>query len=265
MKPDTRTIAERTQACADDLMWADHAEIQKSWCEEASLEIRRLLLIADAVLHAADSYPFFPIAHWAEHGPVATLLSELRGRSDGVASACDTANVEQHLAATRAQLNIALTTLRQIAETPRNAGARRNATATTVFIESLYRDFGKSTLADKRVEESTALQRFEKLGGREEPDPIERLRLFCAQAMSGQDWFDVEPFFEDIVAGNAGLDAKQARPLSDWNEEDGPVLWWRFPVEEPPYCGSPLYDEWPGYHTHWTPLIVPDEPADKHQ
>lgn len=60
----------------------------------------------------------------------------------------------------------------------------------------------------------------------------------------------------------AGLNAKKARPLSDWKEEDGPVLWWRFPVEEPPYCGSPLHDSWPGYHTHWTPLILPDDPAE---
>ena len=59
--------------------------------------------------------------------------------------------------------------------------------------------------------------------------------------------------------------AKQARPLADWHEEVGVVLWWRLPVDEPPYCGSPLDDDWPGYHTHWTPLIVPDEPADKHQ
>jgi hypothetical protein len=101
---------------------------------------------------------------------------------------------------------------------------------------------------------------LEMCGGRDRPDPIERMRLFCAQAMSGQDWFDVEPFFGDIVAGNACLAAKQARPLADWHEEVGVVLWWRFPVEEPPYCGSPHYDDWPGYHTHWTPLIVPYDP-----
>ncbi|OPZ09991.1 MAG: hypothetical protein BWZ07_02904 [Alphaproteobacteria bacterium ADurb.BinA280] len=260
MKPDSRTIAERLQACSDDLMLADHAEVPKSWCEEASLEIRRLRLIADAVLHAAESYPFCQIAHWAEHGPVATLLAELRGRSDGASSACDTDPVERQLEATRAQLDIALTTLLQIAETPRNAGARRNATATAVFLESLSPGFGQSTLAEKRLEESTALQRFEMCGGRDRPDPIERMRLFCAQAMSGQDWFDVEPFFYDIVAGNAGLDAKQARPLADWHEAVGVVLWWRCPVDEPPYCGSPLDDEWPGYHTHWTPLIVPYDP-----
>ena len=74
----------------------------------------------------------------------------------------------------------------------------------------------------------------------------------------------------------------QARPLSEWHEDIGPVLWWRFPVVEPPYVGTPLdrgrmvsvqiagADEpflratlevggWLGVHTHWTPL--PDPPT----
>lgn len=73
------------------------------------------------------------------------------------------------------------------------------------------------------------------------------------------------------------------RPLSEWTEETGDVLWWRFPIDEPPYVGSPL-DEgfpvrisvstrrkvevqgvyvggWPGYHTHWTPIPKPEQPA----
>lgn len=53
----------------------------------------------------------------------------------------------------------------------------------------------------------------------------------------------------------------QARPLSEWEEDMGSVLWWRFPVEEPPYCGTPNCNDWPGYHTHWTPLVVPSDPA----
>lgn len=52
-----------------------------------------------------------------------------------------------------------------------------------------------------------------------------------------------------------------ARPIGDWTEEDGAVLWWRFPIEEPPYVGSPLDDEFPDYVTHWTPIVVPVEPA----
>ena len=45
-----------------------------------------------------------------------------------------------------------------------------------------------------------------------------------------------------------------ARPLELWNDDDGVVLWWVFPIQEPPYVGSPLDSEWPGYCTHWTPL-----------
>jgi hypothetical protein len=75
---------------------------------------------------------------------------------------------------------------------------------------------------------------------------------------------------------------QEAKPLSEWHEDIGPVLWWRFPVQEPPYVGTPLdagravevtihdavrdykYTEhiggWPGHHTHWTPL--PDAPRE---
>ncbi len=33
---------------------------------------------------------------------------------------------------------------------------------------------------------------------------------------------------------------ERARPFCDWHEDIGDVLWWRIPVEEPPYFGSPL-------------------------
>jgi hypothetical protein len=36
-----------------------------------------------------------------------------------------------------------------------------------------------------------------------------------------------------------------ALPFADWSEEDGDVLWWNFPITEPPYVGSPLSDDWP--------------------
>lgn len=51
-----------------------------------------------------------------------------------------------------------------------------------------------------------------------------------------------------------------ARPIEEWHEDIGPVLWWTFPIEELPYCGSPLDVDWPGYHTHWTPFIIPFTP-----
>ena len=66
------------------------------------------------------------------------------------------------------------------------------------------------------------------------------------------------------------LAAITPHPLDEWTEEDGPVLWWRFPIVEPPYVGTPLDDDWPvmgtatgrttNYVTHWTGLLVPEEP-----
>lgn len=49
------------------------------------------------------------------------------------------------------------------------------------------------------------------------------------------------------------------RPELDWCEEMGNVLWWKFPIQEPPYCGTPLDDDWPEDHTDWTPLPCPLE------
>lgn len=68
-----------------------------------------------------------------------------------------------------------------------------------------------------------------------------------------------------------------AYSIDEYHEDMGPVMWFQFPIEEPPYVGTPLdcghpykvsivatdgTDEcmtgtvggWPGYHTHWIPL-----------
>lgn len=50
-------------------------------------------------------------------------------------------------------------------------------------------------------------------------------------------------------------------PLDEWHEDDGDVVWWKFPVSEPAWIGTPNDDSWPGYHTHWTahpPIPTPD-------
>ena len=57
--------------------------------------------------------------------------------------------------------------------------------------------------------------------------------------------------------------AGTARPIEEWHEELGDCLWWTFPVEEPPYIGSPLDTEWledDHKFTHFTEIIVPPEP-----
>lgn len=54
--------------------------------------------------------------------------------------------------------------------------------------------------------------------------------------------------------------ATTPRPLDEWHDDDGVVLWWRLPVNEPPYVGTPLDEDFPDYVTHWTKVLVPEEP-----
>lgn len=52
--------------------------------------------------------------------------------------------------------------------------------------------------------------------------------------------------------------AKTPRLKDEWHEGIGPVLWWALPVAEPPFSGTPMDSDWPDYHTHWTPIIIPN-------
>ena len=68
--------------------------------------------------------------------------------------------------------------------------------------------------------------------------------------------------FDDIIGIVNQLDEPTkviAHLAEKWHEDIGPVLWWDFPVEEPPYCGTPLDDDFPKYKTHFTELHIPDE------
>ena len=56
-----------------------------------------------------------------------------------------------------------------------------------------------------------------------------------------------------------------ARPLDEWHEDDGPVVWWKLPVDESAWIGTPLDSDWPGYHTHWTPHPAVPALATQHQ
>lgn len=74
-----------------------------------------------------------------------------------------------------------------------------------------------------------------------------------------------------------------ARPIADYHEDMGDVLWWKFPITEAPYVGTPNdlgfgyqiaaaigmdplreingnVGGWPGDHTHFTPIPIPQEP-----
>lgn len=64
----------------------------------------------------------------------------------------------------------------------------------------------------------------------------------------------------DRLIANGVTVQERARPIEEWDEDYGDVLWWKFPIEEPPYVGSPLDEHWPSYHTHWTPIQMPEPP-----
>jgi hypothetical protein len=49
----------------------------------------------------------------------------------------------------------------------------------------------------------------------------------------------------------------RARPIEEYQEDDGNVVWWAWEdgrwLGEPAWIGTPSDSDWPGYHTHWTP------------
>lgn len=45
----------------------------------------------------------------------------------------------------------------------------------------------------------------------------------------------------------------------NYNECEECIYWWKFPIEEPPYCGSPLDVDFPDYVIHFTRIIMPLE------
>jgi hypothetical protein len=63
---------------------------------------------------------------------------------------------------------------------------------------------------------------------------------------------DAEAEAQRIATALNAAGVVEARPLSEWCEDFGPVTWWKLPVEEAAWIGTPNDDDWPGYHTHWT-------------
>ena len=62
-----------------------------------------------------------------------------------------------------------------------------------------------------------------------------------------------------------GPQPSHAWPLEDWHEDMGVVLWHLFPLQEPPWVGTPNDSDWPGYHTHFQPLPEAPTAVDPHK
>ena len=79
-------------------------------------------------------------------------------------------------------------------------------------------------------------------------------------------------WYQAMHQARQALAPEVAIPGEQWHEDDGPVLWWRFPImdKEAPWAGTPNDSDWPGYHTHFTllppapvaPTCTPERPHD---
>ena len=67
-----------------------------------------------------------------------------------------------------------------------------------------------------RLESRDALQRYKNCEEYKKPDPVARLRLYCALAMSHQDWLVVEPFFDDLIADRKQRSFTKPSTNQDW-------------------------------------------------
>ena len=120
--------------------------------------------------------------------------------------------------------------------------------------ESLYP--GQSSYACVEDVEAAALY----LRACAEAEPVATVRVHDTGGNAGIAWTGVPTENSCVMRGGTPLythpqppSAQIARTLAEWHEDCGPVVWWRFQVDEPAWIGTPLDADWPGYHTHWTP------------
>lgn len=78
-----------------------------------------------------------------------------------------------------------------------------------------------------------------------------------SHSVRGSCFANIEMLWEAWQAATRSISPLIARPLVEWHEDDGHVVWWAWCghewAGEPAWIGTPLCDDWPGYHTHWTP------------
>jgi hypothetical protein len=94
----------------------------------------------------------------------------------------------------------------------------------------------------ERIEELEAAPICKHCGGRHDPD--------CDVTTPWRD--RAERAEADLAAARAAL---HPRPESEWHEDMGDVLWFHFPIQEPPWVGTPLTSTWiEDWYTHFIPL-----------
>lgn len=98
--------------------------------------------------------------------------------------------------------------------------------------------------AETQTEKHTARQQFDMHMSQCVETPIERLRFFCSLAMNGQDWLDVEPFFDALTAVPA-----MREPIA-WRNTSAPNGIKRFMTQK-------QYDANPKLQKYYAPVDCP--------
>ncbi|MCT1956390.1 hypothetical protein M3C92_09195 [Dermabacter hominis] len=83
-----------------------------------------------------------------------------------------------------------------------------------------------------------------------------------ALAAISEIWFwthEVSCDYEDTPAVLLAV-PKYARHIDEWHENYGPALWWRDPIEEPPYVGTPDDTDFDETYKWWSPIDIPEIP-----
>lgn len=78
--------------------------------------------------------------------------------------------------------------------------------------------------AEREARAVPAVRRYFEMPPEARPrEPLEKLRFFCSLAMTGQDWLDVEQFFDEVSAALAGAHEAGRREM---RHEAAMAAWW---------------------------------------
>ena len=105
---------------------------------------------------------------------------------------------------------------------PDREKALRAVRAELARLNDQHRPAALTTQPAERVPPAnTAKQCYDEMKqeGEEPDDPVERLRFFCSLAMRGEDWLDVEPFFDAILAVPAPKPPTAAEVMAIYDAE----------------------------------------------
>ena len=137
-------------------------------------------------------------------------------------------------------------------------------------LHKIAAELAQSSPSDKKHEAKTAKQQFDEHTAGEDMTPLERLRFFCSLAFKeGQDWLDVEPFFDDIEkqlaqSATARLKAEQVEwvvnDIAELGVKIGNQFFWLYKghslvygdYEDTSKDGVCLHDD--GTPMHWRPV-----------